>query len=44
MEEHRFIKLCKNGDLFGAQQFLQVNPHINISADNEESFREACIN
>ena len=44
MEEHRFIELCKKGDLFGAQQFLQVNPHINISADNEESFREACSN
>ena len=41
--ETQFIELCKKGDLFGAQQFLQVNPHINISADNEEAFRWACF-
>ena len=42
--ETQFIELCKKGDLFGAQQFLQVNPHINISADDEEAFCWACLN
>jgi ankyrin repeat protein len=37
-----FIRLCKNGDLIGLKQLLQLNPDINISVLNECAFRWAC--
>lgn len=42
--ERQFINFCSNGYLIDAINFLQVNPHINISAENESAFRYACFN
>jgi hypothetical protein len=38
-----FLRLCKDGDLIGAQQFFQLNPNINISAYNDYVFGWTCI-
>ena len=40
--ETQFIALCKSGNLEEAQQYLLDNPTINISANDEEAFRNAC--
>ena len=40
--EIQFIDLCKEGDLNGLQQLLQLNPDINISIYDELAFRYAC--
>jgi ankyrin repeat protein len=43
--EERFIELCENGDLDGAQQCYQLNPNINIFLNidiSENAFRIAC--
>ena len=40
----KFIEFCKNGDLDKAKEFLRLNPHINISAQNELVFILACSN
>ena len=42
--EIQFIELCKKGDLVGLQQLFQLNPDIDISSNNELSFRSACFN
>jgi hypothetical protein len=42
--EQEFIKLCSKGDLLGAQQYLQLYPDINISAQQDYAFRRACFN
>ena len=42
--ETQFINLCSDGDLLGAQKYLQLHPNINISAKNERVFRTACYN
>ena len=42
--EYRFINLCYNGQLTIAKSFLQENPNINISAEDESAFCVACMN
>ena len=39
-----FIELCYKGDLIGLKHLLQLNPDIDISADNEDAFGWACRN
>ncbi len=39
-----FINLCRRGDLEGAQEYLRLNPHTNISAYNAAAFISACEN
>jgi hypothetical protein len=41
--EKEFIELCSEGDLIGAKQLLQLNPDINISAEDDYAFRGCCI-
>jgi hypothetical protein len=38
-----FNTLCKSGNLEEAQQYLLDNPTINISANNEKAFLNACF-
>ena len=42
--EQEFIKLCSKGDLWGAHQYLQLHPDINISVQQDYAFRRACFN
>ena len=39
-----FIELCRYGELQLAQDFYSINPEIDISADNERSFKIVCEN
>lgn len=39
-----FVTLCSRGDLLEAQQYLQLHPDIDISANDEHAFRQACSN
>ena len=39
-----FIDLCINGELELAQDFLSINPEIDISVDNERIFKIVCEN
>ena len=39
-----FIDLCINGELQLAQEFYSINPELDISADNERSFKIVCEN
>ena len=41
--EETFIQLCKKGDLLGAQQYYQLNPTIDISAQDDKVFRWTCF-
>jgi hypothetical protein len=41
--EESFKKLCKEGKLEEAQKIYSEN-NINIHADNDEAFRDACYN
>ena len=42
--EREFIEFCKNGNLKGAKELLQMYPNINISTGNDFAFRVACKN
>ena len=41
--EKTFIEFCERGDLIQAQEYLRLNPTINVSIGNEYAFRYACI-
>jgi ankyrin repeat protein len=47
---YKFIKLCGNGDLIGAQQMLEIPKNsekrkpVNIFAKNDSAFHDACQN
>ena len=38
-----FYSACQNGQLSAAQTIYQINPSIDISADDEYAFRRACL-
>jgi len=38
----QFINICKKGYLEEAKLLFQLNPTIDISADDEDAFRFAC--
>jgi ankyrin repeat protein len=48
VEQHNstdhFINACNRGNLMEAQQVYQLNPNMNISANDEHAFRLACFN
>ena len=43
-QEKKFQQLCISGNFDQVKEFLKENPEIDISADNEYAFRDACRN
>ena len=42
--EGEFITLCMEGKLEEAKKFLEENPKIDISAENDYAYVQACAN